>query len=86
MMGPDDLTTIAGQRSAALRIFQEIAKHLRQLLGAAWRRHAAGDRAGALRLALRAWRSAPMRLQILRSIASLVVKPVGPRTSERGGL
>lgn len=47
------------------------------LLGAAWARHAAGDRLGAIRLGMRACRAAPLDLQMWRGMAGLLLKPTG---------
>ena len=45
------------------------------LLGQAWAAHGAGHRGEGLSLGLRAWWTDPLRLNVLKSVLALAVKP-----------
>ena len=61
-------------RSTPLTVKQQIQK---LLLGQAWAAHGAGFKGEGLSLALRAWMTDPLRLNVLKSLVALAVKPSG---------
>jgi glycosyltransferase involved in cell wall biosynthesis len=58
--------------STPLTVKQQIQK---LLLGQAWAAHGAGHKGEGLSLGLRAWMTDPLRLNVLKSVVALAVKP-----------